>query len=178
MRPENRDRVRGRWAAALAAAALGSILLITGCQVVRPASPGLSSEPVPPPGSSVTSSEYSTLNAAGVQQIESSRQARLDRTDGDFLKSAVRVADFSQVTCFLTADSRDEYFALIRDGVEQYGIESRAAEGWIASISGRPADQSSFALGPGATGWNVSYDLRYDGPRDVQVIIVHVSPVQ
>ena len=87
--------------------------------------------------------------------------------------------DFSQITYFLTADSQDEYFALIRDGVEQYGIESRAAEGWITSISGRREDQSRFALGPGtATGLNVSYDLRYDGSQDVQIIIVHVSPVQ
>lgn len=210
----------GRWAAALAAAALGSSLLITGCQVVRPPSPGSSSEPTPPPGSTVTSSEYSTLDTAGVQQIESSRQARLDMTGGELLKSAVRLTDdshgpeistrgagkmvltvagpsgeirgqtdrirflttdsqpdFSQITYFLTADSLDEYFALIRDGVERYGIESGAAEGWITSISARPGDESSFALGPGtATGLNVSYDLRYDGSKDVQVIIVHVSP--
>ena len=67
----------------------------------------------------------------------------------------------------------------IRDGVEQHGIESRAAEGWITTISGRPEDRSSFALGPGtATGLNVSYDLRCDGSKDVQVITVHVSPVQ
>lgn len=87
--------------------------------------------------------------------------------------------DFSQVTYFLSADTRDEYFALIRDGVQRYGIESRAAEAWIASISGQPEGKSSFALGPGtATGLNVSYDLRYDGSKDVQVIIVQVSPVR
>lgn len=227
MRPENRDRVTRRWAAALTAATLGSILLTTGCQMARPTSPGSSSEPTPAPapapapGSTVTSSEYSTLDAAGVQQIESSRQARLDMTGGELLKSAVRLTDdsrspeistlgagkialtvagpsgeirgqtdrirflttdfqpdVSQITYFLTADSREEYFALIRDGVERYGIESRAAEGWITSISATPEDQSSFALGPGtATGLNVSYDLRYDGSKDVQVIIVHVSPV-
>lgn len=34
--------------------------------------------------------------------------------------------DFSEVTFFLTADSRDDYFALIRDGVDRYGIDSRS----------------------------------------------------
>lgn len=219
MIPQPRMR---RWAGALAAAALGSSFLLTGCQVVRPPSPTSSSAPTPSQGSTVTSSEFSTLDAAGVQQIEGSRQARLDMTSGELLKSTVRVTDtsrapeintkgsgkieltvagpsgeiqaqtdrirflttdtqpdFSQVTYFLSAASRDEYFSLIRDGVERYGIDSRAAEGWITSISGRPEDTSSFALGPGtATGLNVSYDLRYDGTKDAQVIIVHVSPVR
>jgi hypothetical protein len=32
-------------------------------------------------------------------------------------------------------------------------------------------------LGPGtSTGLDVTYDLRYDGAKDVQVIIVHVNP--
>lgn len=211
-----------RWTAALAAAALGSSLVVTGCQVVGPTS---SAPPPAPPssqGGTAASSEYSTLDAAGVQQIESSRRARLDVTGGELLKSAVRVTDdsygpeintqgagkialtiagpsgeilgqtdrirfmtttsqpdFSEITYFLTADSRDEYFALIRDGVERYGIESRDAEGWIASISRQPEDKSGFSLGPGtATGLSVSYDLRYDGSKDVQVIIVHISPIR
>ncbi|WP_326967101.1 hypothetical protein [Arthrobacter sp. CG_A4] len=168
----------------------------------------------------MTSSEYSTLDAAGVQEIENSRQARLDMRSGELLKSAVRVTDssygpqikasgkialtiegptgeihgqtdrirfmtvsalpdFSEVTYFLTADSREAYFGLIRDGVMKYGIESRAAEGWISSISRQPEDKSGFSLGPGtATGLSVSYDLRYDGSKDTQVIIVHVSPVR
>lgn len=215
-------RRRRQWSAVLAAAALGLSVLLTGCQVVRPPSAASSSAPTPSQGSTVTSSEFSTLDAAGVQQIESSRQARLDMTSGKLLKSAVGVTagsrapeistkgagkialavagpqgeiqaqtdrirflttdtqpDFSQVTYFLSASSRDEYFSLIRDGVERYGIDSRAAEGWITSISGQPEDASSFALGPGtATGLNVSYDLRYDGTKDVQVIIVHVSPAR
>lgn len=89
------------------------------------------------------------------------------------------VPDFSEATYFLTADSRDEYFGPIRDGVAKYGIESRAAEGWISSISSQPEDKSGFSLGPGAaTSLSVSYDLRYDGSKDTQVIIVHVSPVR
>jgi hypothetical protein len=85
--------------------------------------------------------------------------------------------DFSEVTYFLTADSLEEYTALIRDGVNRYGIDKDSAEGWIDSISSRPEDKSDFALGPGtSTGLDVTYDLRYDGSKNIQVIIVHVSP--
>lgn len=85
--------------------------------------------------------------------------------------------DFSEVTYFLTANSLEDYTALIRDGVNRYGIDKESAEGWIESISNRPEDKSDFALGPGtSTGLDVTYDLRYDGSKDVQVIIVHVNP--
>jgi hypothetical protein len=66
---------------------------------------------------------------------------------------------------------------LIRDGVHRYGTDSESAERWIESISRRPEDKTDFALGPGtSTGLQVTYDLRYDGSKDVQVIIVHVNP--
>jgi hypothetical protein len=85
--------------------------------------------------------------------------------------------NFSEVTYFLTVDNTDDFFALIRDGVDRYGIDNESAEGWIKSISSRPEDKSDFALGPGtSTGLDVTYDLRYDGVKDVQVIIVHVNP--
>lgn len=87
-------------------------------------------------------------------------------------------SDFSEVTYFLTADSLDEYVALIRDGVDRYGIDSDSAEGWIESTASRPEEKSDFALQPGtSTGLRVTYDLRYDGSKDVQVIIVHVNPL-
>jgi hypothetical protein len=87
--------------------------------------------------------------------------------------------DFSQVTYFLTADNRGDYFALIRDGVGRYGIDKESAERWIDSISRQPEDKSDFAITPGtSTGLEVTYDLRYDGSKNVQVIIVHVCPLQ
>ncbi len=44
-------------------------------------------------------------------------------------------------------------------------------------MSSRPEDEGDFSLAPGtSTGLRVSYDLRYDGSKDVQVIIVHVHP--
>lgn len=86
-------------------------------------------------------------------------------------------SDFTEVTYFLTAGSLEDYTALIRDGVDRYGIPSDTAERWIGSISSRPEDKSDFALAPGtSTGLQVQYDLRYDGSKNTQVIIVHVSP--
>jgi hypothetical protein len=85
--------------------------------------------------------------------------------------------DFSEVTYFLAADNRDDFFALIRDGVDRYGIDEESAEGWIESISNRPEDKSDFALGAGtSTGLQLTYDLRYDCSKGVQVIIVHLNP--
>ena len=84
--------------------------------------------------------------------------------------------DFSQVTYFLTAGSLEDFTALLRDGVDRYGIPGESAERWIESISSRPEDKGDFALEPGtSTGLDVIYDLRYDGAKDVQVIIVHVT---
>ena len=71
---------------------------------------------------------------------------------------------------------RCHFTALLRDGVDRYGIPGESAERWIESISSRPEDKGDFALAPGtSTGLDVIYDLRYDGAKDVQVIIVHVA---
>jgi hypothetical protein len=101
------------------------------------------------------------------------------KTDRLRLNGMNKGPDFSEVTFFLTADSRDDYFALIRDGAVRYGIDKESAEGWIESISSRPEDKSDFAIQPGtSTGLEVTYDLRYDGSKNTQVIIVHVSPLR
>jgi hypothetical protein len=61
--------------------------------------------------------------------------------------------------------------------VDRYGIDEGSAERWIHSISSQPENKSDFAISPGtSTGLEVTYDLRYDGSKDVQVIIVLVSP--
>ncbi|WP_164199129.1 hypothetical protein [[Micrococcus luteus] ATCC 49442] len=100
------------------------------------------------------------------------------RTDRLRLNGLNTRSDFTEVTYFLTARTLEEYKALIRAGVDRYGIDSGSAEGWIESISSRPGKESDFALTPGtSTGLQVTYDLRYDGSKDVQVIIVHVNPV-
>ena len=85
--------------------------------------------------------------------------------------------DFSEVTYFLTAGSLDEFVSLIRDGVERYGIDNGSAERWISSMEKDPEDKSDFSITSGTdTGLEVNYDLRYDGTKHTQVIIVHVSP--
>lgn len=200
--------------AAVVLLALAGILALAGCQLNGPTTAPTSQ------GSTVSTSEFSTLDAAGVDQIRSSKTARLDMTSGSLKKADVRVTedsygpeintkdsgkialtivgpngeiqgetdrirfnttsartDFSEVTYFLTADSMDRYFSLVRDGVQQYGIDSEDAERWITSISDDPTSKSDYSLTSGtATGLGVNYDLRYDGAKDTQVIIVHVSP--
>jgi hypothetical protein len=171
-------------------------------------------------GSTMSTSEFSTLDAAGVAAIRESRTARLDMSSGRLEKAAVQVSDdsfgpeintrdsgkikltivapsgeisgetdrirfnttekrrdFSELTYFLTADSPDEYFELIRDGVERYGIDADSAERWIAGAQREPERKSDFSITSGtSTGLDVNYDLRYDGGKDTQVIIVHVRP--
>ena len=86
--------------------------------------------------------------------------------------------DFREVTYFLTAPSLKELSALIRDGVRRYGIDGESAESWIASTEADPRTRSSFSITPGTSiGLSVNYDLRYDGAKSTQVVIVHVSPI-
>ena len=194
--------------------ALTGSLALAGCQIR-----GTTTEPTSQ-GSTMSTSEFSTLDAAGVDQIRATKTARLDMSSGSLKKAAVRVTedsygpeintrdsgkitltiaapngeitgetdrirfkttdkrpDFSEVTYFLTADSADEYFGLIRDGVQRYGINSDSAERWISTTEADPAKKSDFSITSGTdTGLEVNYDLRYDGGKDTQVIIVHVSP--
>ena len=193
--------------------ALTASLALTGCQIS-----GTTTEPTSQ-GSTMSTSEFSALDAAGVDQIRASKTARLDMSSGRLEKAAVRVTedsygpeintrdsgkikltilapsgeisgetdrirfnttnkrpDFSEVTYFLTADSPDEYFELIRDGVERYGIDGDSAERWIAGARRDPERKSDFSITSGtSTGLDVNYDLRYDGGKETQVIIVHVG---
>lgn len=200
--------------AAVVLLALSACLGLAGCQMT-----GTPTEPTSQ-GSTMSTSEFSTLDAAGVAAIRESRTARLDMSSGRLEKAAVRVTedsygpeintrdsgkikltivapsgeisgetdrirlnttekrpDFSELTFFLTADSPDEYFELIRDGVERYGIDADSAERWIAGAQREPERKSDFSITSGtSTGLDVNYDLRYDGTKDTQVIIVHVRP--
>jgi hypothetical protein len=200
--------------AAVVLLALSACLGLAGCQMI-----GNPTEPTPQ-GSTMSTSEFSTLDAAGVAAIRESKTAKLDMSSGRLEKAAVRVTedsygpeintrdsgkikltivapsgeisgetdrirlnttekrpDFSELTYFLTADSPDEYFELIRDGVERYGIDADSAERWIAGAQRDPERKSNFSITSGtSTGLDVNYDLRYDGAKDTQVIIVHVRP--
>jgi hypothetical protein len=205
---------RRRRGPAVVLLALSACLALAGCQMS-----GTPTEPTSQ-GSTMSTSEFSTLDAAGVAAIRESKTARLDMSSGRLEKAAVRVTedsygpeintrdsgkirltivapsgeisgetdrirfdttdkrqDFSELTYFLTAESADEYFGLIRDGVERYGIDADSAERWIAGAQRDPERKSDFSITSGtSTGLEVNYDLRYDGTKDTQVIIVHVSP--
>ncbi len=209
------SRRRFRRKAAVVILVLAGSFALTGCQISSPHA----TEPTPQ-GSTVSTSEFSTLDAAGVEQIRATKTARLDMSSGSLKKADVRVTedsfgpeintqdtgkialtvvapngeitgetdrirfkttaartDFSEVTYFLTADSTEAYFGLIRDGVQRYGIDSASAERWITSAEADPATKSDFSITSGTdTGLEINYDLRYDGAKDTQVIIVHVSP--
>ena len=199
---------------------LAAGLALGGCQLSAPDPATPSSATSPSAGSTVKTSEFSTLDAAGVETIRSTGAARLDMSSGTLDKAAVQVTpdsygpeintrgagkinltivapsgeitgetdrirfnttdkrtDFSEVTYFLTAQSAEEYFALIREGVQRYGIDGDSAERWISSTESDPEGKSDFSITSGtATGLDVNYDLRYDGGKDTQVIIVHVRP--
>lgn len=100
--------------------------------------------------------------------------------DTDYVRfdtSASRT-DFREVTYFLTASSLNEISSLIREGVRRYGIDGESAERWISSTEANPRTRSSFSIAPGrSTGLTVDYDVRYNGAKSAQVIIVHVTPV-
>lgn len=101
------------------------------------------------------------------------------RTDRLRLNGMNTGANFSEVTYFLTANSLDDYAGLIRDGVDRYGINEESADDWIHSVSALPSQKSDFAIGTGTkVGLQVTYDLRYDGSKETQVIIVHVNPLR
>lgn len=208
-------RPRFQRQAAVVLLVLAGSLVLTGCRTGSPNATEPTSQ-----GSTVSTSEYSTLDTAGVDRIRATKTARLDMSSGSLKKADVHVTedsfgpeintqdsgkialtivapngeitgdtdrirfkttaarpDFSEVTYFLTADSAAGYFSLIRDGVERYGIDSASAERWISSTEADPTSKSDFSITSGTdTGLEVNYDLRYDGAKDTQVIIVHVRP--
>ena len=87
--------------------------------------------------------------------------------------------DIDLIYYFLTATSLEEYVQLLRDGVRDYGLDADATERWISGAEADPGKESSYSLGNGkALGFNVGYDLRYDGSKDTQVVIVTVSAGQ
>jgi hypothetical protein len=83
------------------------------------------------------------------------------------------------LTYFLVASSDDKFFSLLRDAVDEVGLDADAVERWISDVASDTDGASKFAFAPGtATGLNVSYDLRYDRQKSVQVIIVDVYPLR
>jgi hypothetical protein len=86
--------------------------------------------------------------------------------------------DVDRITYFLVADAPDEFFELLRDGSDAYGIDRESVEDWIADVSSEQDAMSDYSFQPGTLlGMNVNYDVRYDATASKQVIIVDVYPL-
>jgi hypothetical protein len=86
--------------------------------------------------------------------------------------------DVDRITYFLTADTPDEIFGLLRDGSDAYGLDRASVEDWIDAVSSDSDGVSDFSFAPGTLlGMNVNYDVRYDVNAEVQVVIVDVYPL-
>lgn len=84
--------------------------------------------------------------------------------------------DIDRIYYFLTTDNLDSYIQLLRDAVTDYGLDAEVTERWISGAEADSGGKSSYSLGEGnALGFNVGYDLRYDGSKGTQVVIVTVS---
>ncbi len=111
-----------------------------------------------------------TLEIQGSQGLLTATTDRVRFTTTD------TAPDIDLVYYFLTASNLDDYVQLLRDGVRDYGLDEEGTNRWIEGALADPDKKSSFSLGVGNNlGFNVGYDLRYDGTKDVQVIIVTVS---
>ncbi|GAB3584810.1 hypothetical protein GCM10027406_31900 [Leifsonia lichenia] len=82
-----------------------------------------------------------------------------------------------EISYFLTADTPEEFFTILRDGAEAYGFDKPTVERLIQSMKDRPDSGSKLALDPGyKLGFEVIYDFRYRGPGHVNTVIVLVTP--
>jgi len=82
-----------------------------------------------------------------------------------------------EIDYFLTADTPEEFFTIIRDGAEAYGFDKTSVERHIKYMKDYPDRGNKIALQPGyKLGFEVIYDLRYRGPGHVNTVIVLVTP--
>lgn len=76
---------------------------------------------------------------------------------------------------FPTVETLEDDLKILRDAVDSYGPHTVPVERWIASAQENPGKKSSYAVGAGKSlGFDVEYDLRYDGSKKQQVISVGV----
>jgi hypothetical protein len=86
--------------------------------------------------------------------------------------------DVDRITYFLFADTPEEFFELLREGSDAYGLDRASVDAWIDAASTDTDGVSDFSFAPGTLlGMNVNYDLRYDVNAAVQVVIVDVYPL-
>lgn len=83
--------------------------------------------------------------------------------------------DIDQITYFLTATDDEALFGMLRDGVDDYGIDADTVQRWIEASSSVGAEGSDYAFPAGTKlGMEVIFDVRYDPAAGMHVIIVQV----
>ncbi len=98
------------------------------------------------------------------------------QTDHVRFTTTSSIPDIYIVYYFLTATNLPDFAKLVRDGVAAYGMNSDAAERWLDTTEADPGRKSNYSLGSGdKLGFDVGYELSYDGSKDIQVIVVTVS---
>ncbi|MEV0810606.1 hypothetical protein [Micromonospora sp. NPDC050200] len=86
--------------------------------------------------------------------------------------------DITTVSYLLSTKDYEEYVALIRDGVQKYGLDSNAAENWIRSAADHTnaeTGDAGFNIDGTSTGLRVNYEFRLRPGDTFQVILVTVS---
>jgi hypothetical protein len=86
--------------------------------------------------------------------------------------------DVDRITYFLVADTPEQFFEMLRDGSDAYGIDRASVEDWIGAVSSDGDGVSDYSFQPGTSlGMNVNYDVRYDANASKQIVIVDVYPL-
>ena len=108
--------------------------------------------------------------------IQGSNGTLSAQTDHVRFTTTSSIPDIYTVYYFLKATDLPDFVTLVRDGVAAYGMNSDAAQRWLEATEADPGRKSDYSLGSGdKLGFDVGYELSYDGSKDVQVIVVTVS---
>jgi hypothetical protein len=182
-------------------------LLVAGCAQ----SPGSGGGPLD------TKPFFSTMDAAGLDQIKETKTAVLDMRSGKLTRAAVGLdstakgasvdvpegldlkivgpkgvveakttslslsvsdgnPDVREVSYRMTADSNDDYFAMLNDNVKKYGMPGYATSRWIEGITKVPDFDETGDLGTGRTpGIQVQFEASFDAATDTRGVTVHVT---
>lgn len=135
---------------------------------IRKSDVGLGADELPPSVSAPTGETISLdlVGSDGTVHAETDRVRFLASTSSP---------DIEQITYFLVTSDEDTLFEMLRDGVDDYGIDGDTVERWIDGADSIGAQASDYAFPPGTSlGLEVIFDVRYDPAAAAQVIIVHV----
>ena len=109
--------------------------------------------------------------------LRGSRGTLTAHTDRITFFTVEQEAWVDEIAYFLTADTAEEFFTILRDGAEAYGFDKTSVERQIKTMKDRPDNGFKLALKPGyKLGFQVVYDFSYRGPGRVNTVIVSIDP--